>query len=140
MLDDFLDTGCFDCDLGKLRRDILQQGREFLPQVNIEEGANKQASHPHHPWGLGCSHRGIQAREFAATNRNRHHGLCGSNSRKPDRAITSGLPTIRPESRVRSSLTMGERYICRVRTEHFTLSLSSKYADGPQKALTGIHW
>jgi hypothetical protein len=54
--------------------------------------------------------------------------------------IVSGLPTIRPESRVRSSLIMGERYICRVRTEHFTLSLSSKYADGPQQALTGIHW
>jgi hypothetical protein len=32
-----------------------------------------------------------------------------------------------------------ERYICRIRTEHFTLSLSSKYADGPQQARTGIH-
>lgn len=34
---------------------------------------------------------------------------------------------------------MGERYICRIRTEHFTLNLSSKYADGPQQAHTAIH-
>jgi hypothetical protein len=33
---------------------------------------------------------------------------------------------------------MGERYICRIRTGHFTLDLTSKYAGGPQQAHTGI--
>jgi hypothetical protein len=46
--------------------------------------------------------------------------------------------TIRRESRVRSSLMMSERYICRIWMEHFTLSLSSKYADEPQQAHTGF--
>jgi hypothetical protein len=70
MLGAVVDTGCLDCDLGKLRRDILQQGRGFLLQVDIEEGGYQQASHPHHSWTRDTPDQG-----FPSIFRQRKHGF-----------------------------------------------------------------